>query len=476
MPRRGGESGGKKRRPGANMRQGDCATVVAEAEQLFFSIQEFQEKLKEHQEQQQQEVNAKDKIQILRRQHYLKRFDGPAAPKSWDLKALREDFALLQARSNSLPKNSACGGGGGAKKRARRVKSQAQSSKASAGRASPRNDDGFDSLPLHVFALILEFLPAGPLARCRRLNSNWKSAADHVITNIRGYTQANDGLLTEFLLRTVLAPAARPGPERNATINRILAAVVQYGAEDHSLQWVLWGDDTPVVVKPHLAKFFFPDDSDAGRNDDHEESQLPHFSAKQRLEYGALDEDEAIGLTLSEDLRDSSAGSRFGHSCYAKEREAALKARDKLPATADAHGRTCGTCGRAKNGDVIVIYCADVAGRNLCADCLNATTVARVHVMLAHPDVFFFSSDVPTGPFPIPERLKGTQGIREGVFFSPGAQHTCFGIELWANPVFVGSGTTPALHHVENLKDLSSLAEPPNAYDTVLESGMYGGP
>ena len=83
----------------------------------------------------------------------------------------------------------------------------------------------------------------------RRVRRAWFAAADAAIAG-RGYTAANDGLRTEFLLREgfCLPPDS---------LARVMAHVVAADDDDALRgEFVLWGDDAELMARPTITEFF----------------------------------------------------------------------------------------------------------------------------------------------------------------------------------------------------------------------------
>ena len=243
------------------------------------------------------------------------------------------------------------------------------------------------------------------------------------------------GLQTKYILETVLGMP----PDRICTV---MQRVMEGEGE-----WVLWGDDQELEIIPSLPHLFI----------DH---QLKAKDEDGVWIENTFEADEGLPAAPSRMLRDKDG--RWSNECYAKELNAELKSRDALPKERDAHGDKCGWCGGKEE---IVATAAYAAKCNLCLSCLDQTFLTKWQLFKRIGQALFLKLN---GWYEIPQELKGTKGVREGVMFSGGAQHSAFGVEFWAEPTY-----TAFMKSKEGGDDDDV---PPGAWEIVKKSCNYGGP
>lgn len=279
--------------------------------------------------------------------------------------------------------------------------------------------------------LVLSFLPAHSLVLAGRVSRCLRKRCAATITSL-GFTRENDGLRTAFLLQAVLCVPCEVAA-------RVLAHVVRGEG-----QFVLWGDDVEIEELPSLNALV-----------EHRFLSIGEDTAEM-----ILDSDFGIAAAPSPLLRDPSGP--FASPCYKADREAALAERDAMAVTMTGvhSGTSCARCG----GSEQVLFTADVAdGENLCAACLGRTLIPRFRFLARHGEGCFLDFK---GPYRIPQRLRGTDGTREGLFFSGGAQHAAFGVEFWAEPSLLGRGGV----------GVDDGDVPPNAWEIATSQCGYEGP
>ena len=293
---------------------------------------------------------------------------------------------------------------------------------------------------------VLRMLPTAYLIltgnTCRALQNAYNSTRAAL-----GYTVANDGLRTAYILETVFGVP----PESVSLVMRHV--VLGEG------QWVLWGEDRDLYTFAVLADFW----TMCGRESSSEEPILETYPSSM------LSDPTSIAWD-----RGNLWQCYGGFAACADEVQAILAARDKLPAKVDAHSSACGRCGATETLQSLfeVLFTADLpAGCNLCTPCLRATFLTRHLFFMRYGG--YCGEKAKHNSYEIPAHYIGTSGTRIGIFFSGGPRHTAFGLEFWAKPTLLGSKGLWATED-EVAKGISEhMCAPPNAWNIVKEVCLY---